>query len=114
MPDRSLTCSRIEALIERLEATASSPAYQWEVRRRSIAEELDRPRREIAPRHVQIPTAPDVTRRRFGDLPAAIRLTPGELQIAFSGAEDLAAKLVELSQAMANDWSAFLRAVEEP
>ena len=89
-------------------------ADSGEVRRRGVAEELNRTRREIAARRVQIPTAPDVTRRRFGDLPAAIRLTPGELQIAFSGAEDLAAKLVELSQAMANDWSAFLRAVEEP
>jgi hypothetical protein len=28
-------------------------------------------------------------------------------------AEDLAAKLFELSQAMANDWQAFARAVEE-
>ena len=31
----------------------------------------------------------------------------------FSGAKDLAAKLLELSQAMANDWPAFRRTVEE-
>ena len=37
----------------------------------------------------------------------------GELRIAFSGAEDLVAKLFELSQAMANDWPAFRRSVEE-
>ena len=66
-----------------------------------VAEELARTRREIA------------TRCRFEDLPAAIRLTPGELRITFSGAEDLAAKLVELSQAMSHDWSGFIRAVEE-
>jgi hypothetical protein len=32
------------------------------------------------------------------------------LRIEFYGAEDLAAKLFELSQAMANDWQAFARA----
>ena len=52
-------------------------------------------------------------RRRFGDLPAAIHLTPGELRIAFTDAPDLAAKLVELSQAIAHDWTGFMRAVEE-
>ena len=44
---------------------------------------------------------------------AAISLTPGALQIEFRGAEDLAAKLMELSQAMANDWNGFMRPVEE-
>ena len=42
------------------------------------------------------------------------RSPPANLRIEFRGGEDLAAKVVELSQAMANDWSAFLRAVEEP
>jgi hypothetical protein len=45
--------------------------------------------------------------------PAAWSLKPGELRIEFYGAEDLAAKLFELSQAMANDWQAFARAVED-
>ena len=83
------------------------------IRRRRAAEKLERRRREIAARRVQLPTAPDVDQRRFGDLPAAISLTPGALQIEFRGAEDLAAKLPELSQAMANDWNAFIRTVEE-
>lgn len=39
-------------------------------------------------------------------------LKPGALQLEFFGAEDLAAKLVELSQAMANDWPTFSNAVE--
>jgi hypothetical protein len=39
--------------------------------------------------------------------------TVRSLRIEFYGAEDLAAKLFELSQAMANDWQAFARAVEE-
>ena len=53
--------------------------------------------------------SPDVARWRFGDLPAAFRLTPCALKIEFSGAKDL----VALSQAMANDWTGFMRAVEE-
>ena len=42
-----------------------------------------------------------------------MELKLGDLRIEFYGAEDLAAKLFELSQAMANDWQAFARAVEE-
>ena len=60
-----------------------------------------------------IPAAVDVDARRVRDLPGDITLKPGELRIEFFGAEDLAAKLFELSQAMANDWQAFARAVEE-
>lgn len=37
----------------------------------------------------------------------------GELRIEFYGAEDLAAKPLELSKAMANDWPAFARTVED-
>jgi hypothetical protein len=39
-----------------------------------------------------------------------IALKPGELRIEFYGAKDLAAKLFELSQAMADDSTAFARA----
>ena len=103
------------ALIERMEEIAASEVYQWEVRRRArLVEEIDRTRHEIAARRVQIPTAPEGPRQRFGDLSAAISLTTGALQIEFRGAEDLPAKLLELSQAMTNDWSAFMRAVEKP
>ena len=89
-------------LTERIEETASRGVYQWEVAlRASVGEELDRTRRDRATRH------------RFGVLPATIDLTTGELRIAFSDAENLVAKLVELSQAMAHDWTGFMRAVEQ-
>ncbi len=103
-----------ETLIERMRKTAARGVYQWEVARRGhVVEELERTRREIAARRVQIPTAPDRAHRRFSDLPAAIHLGAGELRITFSGAEDLAAKLWELSQAMAHDWNGFMRALKE-
>ena len=103
-----------QALIERMRETAASGVYQWEIRRRGrVVEELDRTRREIAARLVQIPLSPDRAHRRFRDLPAAIGLRAGELRITFSDAEDLAARLVELSQAMAHDWTGFMQAVEQ-
>src|ERR1035437_1213261 len=102
------------ALIARLEDTAKRGLFQWEVTRRArVVEELDRTRRQMAARRVRIPAAPDVEERRLRDLSGDIVLKPGELRIEFYGAEDLAAKLLELSKAMANDWSAFARAVEE-
>ncbi len=103
-----------QALIVRLEDTAKGGLFQWEVNRRTrVVEELDRTRRHLAARRVRIPAAADVEERRLRDLSGDIALKPGELRIEFYGAEDLAAKLLELSKAMANDWSAFARAVED-
>jgi len=103
-----------QALIARLEETAQGGLFQWEVDRRSrVVEELDRTRRQLAARRVRIPAAADVEDRRLRDLSGDIALKPGELRIEFYGAEDLAAKLLELSKAMANDWPAFARAVED-
>ena len=102
------------ALIARLEDTAQGGLFQWEVNRRArVVEELERTRRQLAARRVRIPAAPDVEERRLRDLSGDIALKPGELRIEFYGAEDLAAKLLELSKAMANDWPAFARAVED-
>ena len=78
-----------------------------------MVEALDLARRQLAAQHVRIPAAVDVRERLLEDLSAGIALRPGELRITFSGAKDLAAKLLELSQAMANDWPAFRRTVEE-
>ena len=102
------------ALIARLEKTAAGGLFQWEVNRRArVVEELDRTRRQLGARRVRIPAAPDTQDRQVRDLSEDIALKPGELRIEFFGAEDLAAKLFELSQAMANDWQAFARAVDE-
>jgi hypothetical protein len=102
------------ALIARLEETAASGAFQWEVNRRArVVEDLDRTRRQLAARRVRIPAAADVEERRLRDLSDDIKLKPGELRIEFFGAEDLAAKLLELSKAMSNDWPAFARAAED-
>lgn len=99
------------ALLERLEHTAAGARFQWEVARRARLEEnLDRIRRESAGRRVRIPA---VDNNSVGELGAGIELHPGELRIRFSGAEDLAARLFEISRAMVNNWPAFTRKVED-
>ena len=103
-----------EALIVRLENTAAGAPFQWEMSRRArLLEDLERTRRQLAARRVRVPAAADVRDRAVRELTGGIDLRPGELHIQFFGAEDLAAKLFELSQAMANDWQAFARAVEQ-
>jgi hypothetical protein len=103
-----------QALIARLEHTAAGDRFRWEAARRArLADHLDRARRELAARRVRIPTAASVRDRSVRELGSGIELRPGELRIQFYGAEDLAAKLFEISQAMANDWQAFARAVEQ-
>jgi hypothetical protein len=102
------------ALLERLEQVAEGDAFRIEAERRErLTERLGDIRQQAAARRVRIPAAADSRDRRLGDLPVDISLRPGELRIEFCGAEDLAAKLFELSQAMANDWLGFSRAVED-
>jgi len=52
---------------------------------------------------VRNPAAADVRDRSVRELAGGIELRPGGLSIQFYGVEDLAAKLFELSQAMAGD-----------
>jgi hypothetical protein len=96
------------ALISRLEQTSESTRFQWEIARRTrVSSALDQVRKHAAAARIQL-QAPVVKEDRL--LPALstqIDLTPGHLHIRFSDAQDLAAKLFELSQVMADDWEAF-------
>lgn len=96
------------ALLDRLQDIAGSDRFQWEISRRTrMAASLDAIRKEASARRFPIPVAPDSRDRLLPDLCPLIELRPGELRIQFASAEDLAAQLFELSQAMANDWEAF-------
>jgi hypothetical protein len=101
------------ALIAHLEQAASGEPFQREISRRSrVVEDLERTRRQLAARQVRIPAADGVRDRSVRELGAGIELRPGELRIGFHSAEELAGKLFELSQAMANDWHAFAEKVK--
>jgi hypothetical protein len=103
------------ALAARLEETAASDIFQWETNRRArVVEDLDRTRRQLSARRVVISAGPEVREREVASLGRGIELRLGELHIRFNGAEDLAAKLFELSQAMANDWEAFVERAGDP
>ena len=102
-----------QSLLARFESTAKGDRFQWEISRRArLADDLERTRRQLAGRRVRITAA--TAPLRLPDLPAGIDLSPGELRITFQDAEDLAARLFTLSQAMANDWLSFARAVGAP
>lgn len=105
---------RRDALIQWIEAFVQSAEAQCEIRRvERIDEMLKTIRRNAAGSRIRVPAAADVRSRLLRDLPGGIELHPGELRVSFFGAEDLAAKLFELSQAMANDWRNFEAAVED-
>ncbi len=108
----AVAVSRV-ALIDRLEATTAASRFQWEVKRRTrVAKSLDTLRKDAAAKRVVVPAPADVRASSFQSLSADITIRPGQLSVRFSNAEDLAGKLFELSQAMANDWPAFVAAVE--
>ena len=107
MPDRSLTCSRAGVP----PCPPNPPGFidltKSSYCRRGIEAtgNLDRTRRQMA--------AHDVGEWPVEDLPETITLGPGELRIVFDGALDLAARMLELSQAMMNNWMTVKRCLEE-
>jgi hypothetical protein len=101
------------ALVAELEAKCTSEAFEFERRRKArLTEELERTRRSLPGRQVQITVPPDVRSRVIADLPPGITLRPGELRIEFFGTEDLLRHLFELSQAILNDYKQFEVLVE--
>jgi len=100
-------------LIEALGAIQRGEDFQWEQRRRErIAAVYEKVKREHPARQVQIPVTKESRSRTVSSLPSGVKLSPGELHIQFAGAEELATKLFELSQAMVRDWDAFARAAD--
>ena len=98
------------ALIRRMEAVAAGDHFEREVSRRTrVAESLEILRKHAAAQRVRVPVAVDARERTFSNLAPGIQLGVGELRIEFQGAEDLAAKLFEFSQARANDWDSLAR-----
>jgi hypothetical protein len=101
------------ALLRWLEEVAVGDPFRRELSRRArIADALDLLREQAAAQRVRIPASRDARNRTFRNLAPGIQLRLGELRIEFSSAQDLAAKLFELSQAMANDWQGLVRRLE--
>jgi len=102
---RTFLVDRI-ALIGQLEVLQSGAEFIKEDRRKQrLSEALDAAR-------IRIPVDPGLQDRRLCDLSEGIHLQPGSLRVEFRKAEDLLAKLFELSKAAANDFEAFRGAAE--
>ena len=103
------------ALMDWLQQTAAGTPFQTEAARRArVVERLENARRQMAARRIEI-SPPSPTVSRFSEsLATGIDIVPGELRIHFATPEDLAAKLFQLSQAMAADWPGFQQAAATP
>ncbi len=101
------------ALLQRLETIAAAESFHWEISRRArVAESIESLRMLATARRIRIPVLAGMPGHSLTTLPPGIQLQPGELRIEFQTAEDLAAKLFALSQAMANDWDTFNRTIK--
>ena len=82
--------------------------YEWELARRTkLVAEIERTKKLLPGRQVQIVVPAEVAEQKIADLPAGVHLQPGELRIEFNGAEELLQRLFELSQAILNDYQRF-------
>ena len=96
-------------LIGALEGIQRGDDFRHEQQRRvRVAATYEEAKREHPARQVRIPVSRETRSCKMSSLPSGIDLGPGELCIRFTDAEDLAAKLFELSQVMAHDWDAFV------
>jgi hypothetical protein len=96
------------ALIRQLKRIAGGDVYHYETSRRErLTNELEKTRRDLAARRITIPTASDLAWRELSGLPATIRLSPGHLEITCSDGQDLLRQLMELVQAITNEFEKF-------
>jgi hypothetical protein len=95
------------AFLENVEKSGAAP--QARARKQRVLTALHEAANQTAARRIQIRTdLPSDSGRDGAELPAAIELVaPGKLQITYSGAEDLLARIVELAASATNDFPAF-------
>ena len=111
---QALLIDRTE-LMRQLEALEAGAEFAIEHgRKQRLLDSLERARKHRAATAVCIPVAADTEEWSVAHLPAGIVLLPDSLHVDFRGAEDLLAKLYELSQAVGNDFEAFKAVVDRP
>jgi len=102
--------SVITYLRERWNDQAAARAAAQE---RQVAEALAEARRALTLPRIPLPSPAQLSAITFAGLPAGIRLTRTELSVTFSSAQDLAAKLFTLAQALANDYESLEEALTD-
>jgi hypothetical protein len=110
---RTFLIDRVQ-LIARLEHLISTDDYSHEKRRWvKLSDELDRSRHELQARAVVIPAPQETWRHHLQDLPSGIQIHPGKLEITFQGTVELLQSLLELAQAISNDFEKFQALLEQ-
>jgi hypothetical protein len=110
---QALLVDRLDLLRQLAVVEATAEFVQEQRRHERLTELVERLRQSRQGTQVCLPVPPEVRAHEMADLPEGIRLEAGQLQVDFVRAEDLLGKLFEFSQAAANDFEAFRRAVEE-
>ena len=109
---RTFLVDRLDLIRQLAPVEASTEFAVEQQRRQRLTDALEKVRRLRLATRVALPVAKDAFDRRVEDLPDGIQLQPGCLHVEFHKAEELLAKLFELSKAAANDFEAFRGAVE--
>ena len=82
-------------------------------RRRTVAQVLQEAKLDVNARAVRFQVSPTPPRgQSIAGLPETIRLAPGELRIACTGAQDLLEQLYTLSRAIGREFQEFQRMVQ--
>jgi hypothetical protein len=103
---RTFLLDRLQ-LMGQLEPIQAGTEFALEAERKQrLIEALEKVRRHRVAARVVLPVEADAL-AGLGDLPDGIQLEPGSLHVEFGKAEELLAKLFELSKAAANDFEAF-------
>ena len=98
------------ALVRQFQAIRRGRVFSSEIdRKEKLAETLHRAR--IHRVRIRVPT--DSYSMRLANLPAGVVLSPGHIQVSFSGAEEAVQRLFELAHALVNDFDAFKQVVTE-
>ncbi len=109
---RTFLVDRVD-LISQLHPIEASADFVMEQRRRQrLIDALDKLRCASVAARVVLPVSNNALRRQVNDLPDGVELKRSSLAVRFQTAEELLAKLFELSKAAANDFEAFRDAVE--
>src|SRR3954447_17675748 len=103
-----------QQVIAWLEGLQQGEEFQWERQRRQrVAAVYEQAKREHTARQIQIPVNRRKNSTGLTSLPPGVMLAKRELRVQFSGLEDFLAKLYTLSQAVQNDFEAFVEALAD-
>ena len=102
-----------EAVIRFLEdSKVDEQIQEVQAQKQRVADFLGEVRRGRSLPRIEFPQAPKLSEITFKGLPPGIHLTSSRLSIDFDSPTDLLQKLFSLSQALANDFETFERALE--